>query len=62
MEEKTIIRFFVIIGFIILAGLLSFYFFDKLIQAGIDIEACKQAGYKGIKFVSRYSLEYVCSN
>lgn len=62
MEEKTIIRLFVFIGFIILAGLLGFWFFDKLIQAGVDIQSCKQIGYKGIKFVSKYSSEYVCSN
>ncbi len=61
MKEKTI-KILVLIGFIILAGAMAFYFFNALIQVGMDLEACKEAGYKGIKFVSKWSNEYYCSN
>jgi hypothetical protein len=50
----SIIAIFILVITVIIAS--------NFITVYNGIEQCKEAGYVGIKFISKYNLNFICSN
>lgn len=64
-KEKQLARLIIIFGIIVMLvgiGILGLYISNLLLEIYYGIEVCRSAGYDGIQFLGRYTLDYKCSN